>query len=359
MSVTDQILVENDKTLYQSVYRHDEPFGLESAKIIPAFHLQYTTYGKLNEAKDNVVWVFHALTANSEAADWWPGLIGEGKVFNPDQYYIVCANIPGSAYGSLSPLDVNPVTGGKYYHDFPLFTVRDIVHSFQKLRDFLGIEKIKVGIGGSLGGMQLLEWAVEEPDAFESIIPIGTSAKASPWAIALNASQRMAIETDATWKERSDDAGTEGLKVARSIALLSYRDYTTYDITQQGFTDATQHLPIDEKIYRAETYQKYQGEKLANRYNAFSYYFITRTMDAHDVGRDRTSVEKALGRIRAKALVMGITTDILFPPDEQKFLAEHIPGAEVHIIDSLYGHDGFLLEFEKIERLIIPFLNKK
>ena len=345
--------------IHQSVFTYKQPFGLESGKIIPAFHLQYTTYGKLNTAKDNVVWVFHALTANSEAADWWPGLIGEGKLFNPDEHYIVCANIPGSAYGSISPLDVNPATGEKYYHDFPLFTIRDIVHGFRKLRDFLGIEKIALGIGGSLGGMQLLEWAIEEPNAFERIVPIGTSARTSPWAIALNTSQRMAIEADATWKEKKDDAGVDGLKVARSIALLSYRDYNAYDITQQGVSEATQHLPVDEKIYRAETYQKYQGEKLAKRYNAFSYYFITRTMDAHDVGRDRNSVEKALGRIAAKALVMGITTDILFPPEEQKLIAQHIPGAELHIIDSLYGHDGFLLEFEKIERLIISFLNKK
>lgn len=356
--IRDHTLLESDTTLHQSVYTYNEPFALESGKIIPAFHLQYTTYGKLNAAKDNVVWVFHALTANSEAADWWPGLIGKGKIFNPDEHYIVCANIPGSAYGSLSPLDINPSTGEKYYHDFPVFTIRDIVHSFQKLKDFLGIEKIAVGIGGSLGGMQLLEWAIEEPAAFERVVPIGTNAKASPWAIALNASQRMSIEADITWKERKDDAGIEGLKVARSIALLSYRDYTTYDITQQGLTEATKGLPVDEQVYRAETYQKYQGEKLANRYNAFSYYFITRTMDTHDVGRNRGSVEKALGRIAAKALVMGITTDILFPPHEQELMAQHIPGAELHIIDSLFGHDGFLLEFEKIERLIISFLNK-
>ncbi|MDE1192391.1 MAG: homoserine O-acetyltransferase [Arachidicoccus sp.] len=358
MILTKEKAIINNANVQQSVYRHNELFALESGKIIPAFHLQYTTYGKLNAAKDNVVWVFHALTANSEAADWWPGLIGKGKLFDTEKYFVVCANIPGSAYGSISPLDINPVTGEKYYHDFPLFTIRDIVHTFQQLKNYLGIEKIAVGIGGSLGGMQLLEWAIEVPDVFDKIISIGTSAKTSPWAIALNASQRMAIEADSTWKNKSDDAGLNGLKAARSIALLSYRDYNTYELTQQGVTEASASLPIDEQIYRAETYQRYQGEKMVKRFNAFSYYFITKTLDSHDVGRNRGSIEKALNRIRAKALVMGISTDILFPPAEQETIARNIPNAELHIIDSLFGHDGFLLEFEKIEKFIIPFLNK-
>ncbi|ANI90353.1 homoserine O-acetyltransferase [Arachidicoccus ginsenosidimutans] len=345
--------------MHQAIYNHNEEFVLESGEKIPAFRLQYTTYGKLNSAKTNVVWTFHALTANSEAADWWSGIIGEGKVFDPEKYYIICANIPGSAYGSLSPLDINPKTNEKYYHDFPVFSMRDVVRTFQHLRNYLGIEKIAVGIGGSLGGMQLLEWAIEQPDVFEKIIPISTSAKTSPWAAALNASQRMSIEADCTWKEKKDDAGISGLKVARSIALLSYRDYNAYNATQQGFSEQTKDLSIDKKITRAETYQKYQGEKLAKRFNAFSYYFITRTMDTHDVGRGRISVENALGKIAANTLVMGISTDILFPPEEQELIAKHIPDAEVRIINSLYGHDGFLLEFDTIEKIIRDFIFRK
>ncbi|HEY0298001.1 MAG TPA: homoserine O-acetyltransferase [Arachidicoccus sp.] len=344
--------------MQQAIYKHKEEFELESGEKVPSFHLQYTTYGKLNTAKSNVVWAFHALTANSEAADWWPGLIGEGKIFDPEMHYIVCANIPGSAYGSLSPLDINPKTAQKYYHDFPVFTIRDVVHTFQLLKAHLGIEKIAIGIGGSLGGMQLLEWAVEQPEVFEKIIPIGTSAKTSPWAIALNASQRMSIETDATWKEKKDDAGTAGLKVARSIALLSYRDYNAYNATQQGVTEESKNLPIDKKIYRADTYQRYQGEKLVKRFNAFSYYTITKTLDSHDIGRGRISVENALSKISADTLVMGISTDILFPPEEQLLIAKYIANAQVHIIDSLYGHDGFLLEFETIEKIISSFLYK-
>lgn len=345
--------------MHQSIYHHNEEFVLESGEIIPSFHLQYTTYGKLNATKSNVVWVFHALTANSEAADWWPGLIGQGKIFNPEKHFIICVNVPGSCYGSISPLDINAKTNQPYYHEFPIFTLRDIVKTFQHLRQYLQIEKIWIGIGGSLGGMQLLEWAISEPEIFENIIPIGTNAKQSPWGIALNASQRMSIEADATWKEKSDKAGLEGLKVARSIALLSYRDYNAYNTTQQGITEDSRNYSIDKQIYRAETYQKYQGEKLAKRFNAFSYYNLSRTMDSHDVGRGRDSTETALSIIKAKTLVIGIFSDILFPPEEQMFIANNITNAEIHIINSLFGHDGFLLEFDTIEKIIGNFLNKK
>ncbi|MGF7232421.1 homoserine O-acetyltransferase family protein [Arachidicoccus sp.] len=344
--------------MHQNIYHHNEEFVLESGKKIPSFHLQYTTYGKLNANKSNVVWVFHALTANSEASDWWPGLIGKGKIFNPETHFIICANVPGSCYGSLSPLDIS-ATGEPYYHNFPLFTLRDIVKTFQYLKTHLQIEKIWLGIGGSLGGMQLLEWAISEPEIFENIIPIGTNAKQSPWGIALNASQRMAIEADVTWKEKSSAAGLEGLKVARSIALLSYRDYNAYNMTQQGITEDSKSSAIDEQVHRAETYQKYQGEKLAKRFNAFSYYNLSRTMDTHDLGRGRISMESALGRIKAKTLVIGIFSDILFPSEEQMYLANNIANAEVHIINSLFGHDGFLLEFDMIEKIIATFLEKK
>lgn len=343
----------------QLIYQHSEPITLESGVELPGFHLQYTTYGTLNEAKNNVVWVFHALTASSEAADWWPGLIGDNKVFDPKDYFIICANMPGSHYGSSYPLDTDPRTGSPYYHEFPLFTLRDMITTYQHLRAHLGIDKIWLGIGGSMGGMQLLEWAIMEPQRFENIIPIGTNAKHSPWGIALNASQRMAIESDCTWATNSPDAGYNGMKVARSIALLSYRDYTAYHKTQQGFSPDTADKTVDQQLFRAETYQRYQGEKLAKRFNAFSYYALSRSMDSHDVGRNRGSVQQALGLIQARTLIIGIFTDILFPPDEQLFLSEHIKDAEVHIINSMYGHDGFLLEFDAIGKLIARFLTPK
>jgi homoserine O-acetyltransferase/O-succinyltransferase len=336
--------------LSYNIFKSDDPFTLESGHTLQGYHLAYNTYGVLNDARDNVVWIFHALTASSEATEWWPGLVGEGKLFDPENYFIICVNMPGSCYGSIGPLDINPETGTSYYHDFPFFTPRDMILSYQPLRKYLGIEKIKIGIGGSMGGQQLLEWAIEEPGLFEYIFPVGTNAQHSSWGIAFNASQRMSIEADGTWKDKNRKAGMEGMKAARSIALISYRHYDTYH--------ASQYEHQNEKIdnYKSESYQKYQGEKLAKRFNAFSYYFLSKGMDAHNVGRGRTSVEDALQSIEAKTLAIGIATDILFPVIEQQFLALHIPDSKFTAINSLYGHDGFLLEYEQIQHIITQFL---
>lgn len=332
-----------------SIFKSDKSFSLESGATVPGLHLSYTTYGKLDEAKDNVAWIFHALTANSDAAEWWHGLVGEGKLFDPSRYFIICVNVPGSCYGSFGPLDKDPGTGKPYYHDFPFFTIKDMVKAYQQLKDHLGIRKIQIGIGGSMGGQQLLEWAIEEPDLFEFIFPIATNAVHSAWGIAFNESQRLSIECDGTWKEKNDRAGIMGMKVARGIALISYRNYITYNASQ---ADA------EEKIenYKTASYQRYQGEKLAKRFNAYSYYFLSKSMDSHNVGRNRNSIENALQQIKAKTFVIGITTDILFPVTEQKFIADNIPGASYKTIHSNYGHDGFLLEFEQIEKIITDFL---
>jgi homoserine O-acetyltransferase/O-succinyltransferase len=335
--------------LSYNIYKSDQAFSLESGCSLPGFHLAYNTYGLLNKAKNNVVWIFHALTANSDAVEWWPGLVGHGKLFNPEKYFIICVNMPGSCYGSLGPLDKNPLTGEPYYHDFPFFTTRDMIRSYQLLKNYLGIKKIKVGIGGSMGGQQLLEWAIEEPELFEYIVPLATNAYHSAWGIAFNSSQRLSIECDTTWKEKNSKAGIQGMKVARGIALLSYRHYDTYKASHPEDTNA------NIENFKTESYQRYQGEKLARRFNAFSYYFLSKGMDAHNVGRHRESIEAALQLIRAKTLVIGITTDILFPLPEQQFIAANIPDATFTSIDSLYGHDGFLLEFEKIQNLIIHF----
>jgi homoserine O-acetyltransferase len=331
----------------------NNPITLESGKVVPKYHLAYTTYGKLNQQKDNVVWIFHALTANSKPSEWWPGLVGEGKFFDPEKYFIICVNMPGSCYGSTGPLDKNPETGEIYYHDFPFFTPRDMIRSYQPLREFLGIEKIKMGIGGSMGGQQLLEWAIEEPELFENIFPIATNARHSAWGIAFNASQRMSIEADGTWKEKNQQAGMEGMKAARSLALISYRHYETYHASQ------SEHHSDKIENYKSESYQKYQGEKLGKRFNAFSYYFLSKGMDSHNVGRGRGSIENALQRIKANTTAIGITTDILFPVNEQEFIAENVRGASFYSINSLYGHDGFLLEYEQIENIIKEGLEKE
>jgi len=344
------------------LFQFDQPVMLESGAVLPRHHLMYTTHGVLNAAGDNVVWIFHALTANSDPGEWWPGLVGKGKLFDPAEYFIVCVNMPGSCYGSIGPLSINPHNKQPYYHDFPFFTTRDMIKAYQPLKRRLGINKIHVGIGGSMGGQQLLEWAIEEPELFEYIIPIATNAQHSPWGIAFNTAQRMAIEADHSWEQRSQQAGAEGMRAARAMALLSYRHYNTYLTLQarrEGFL--SESLTVQDAYgksssHSAASYQRYQGEKLVRRFSAFSYYMLSLSMDSHDVSRNRDSVEKALQRIRAKTLVIGIESDILFPLPEQQLLASSIPGARFRIIASLYGHDGFLLEFEQIEKQVRSLL---
>ena len=334
------------------IFQYNNPFTLESGDVVQGYHLAYTTSGTLNNKKDNAVWIFHALTANSDASEWWPGLVGEGKLFDPSEYFIVCVNMPGSCYGSTGPLEIDPRTGKPYYHTFPFFTVRDMIRSYKPLKEFLGIEKILIGIGGSMGGQQLLEWAIEEPEMFRYIFPIATNAQHSPWAIAFNASQRFCIEADTTWKLSEPEAGLEGMKTARSVALLSYRSYDTYKLGQAESNN--------EKItqFNSESYQRYQGEKLATRFNAFSYHTLSKSMDSHNVGRDRGSVIEALNRIKAKTLSIGIKSDLLFPVEEQEYLAAHIEGARFRLRVSYYGHDGVLLEYEQIQKHIIDFIRK-
>ena len=334
----------------QKTFVYRNTFELESGIVLPGFQLAFTTTGELNAERTNVFWVFHALTANSNVIEWWPQLMGYNKIIDPQKYFVICVNMPGSCYGSIGPISIDSSVES-YFHKFPFFTTRDMANTYKLLKDDLGIKKIAIGMGGSMGGQQLLEWAIIEPQLFEVIIPIATNAKHSPWGIAFNASQRMAIVQDNTWKNKEATAGLQGMKVARSIALLSYRHYDTYHNSQTD-DDA-------DKIskYKSEAYQQYQGEKLANRFNAFSYYFLSQSMDAHNVGRKRGSVENALKKITAKTLVIGITTDILFPVQEQIFLFENISNAKIELIESPYGHDGFLTEGEKINDLILNFIN--
>lgn len=340
-----------------SIFKYEQLFTLESGVTLPGYHLAYTTHGKLNAAKDNVVWIFHALTANSNPLEWWPGLVGDGKFINPAKYFIICVNKPGSPYGSVSPLSVNPQTHQPYYHDFPVCTIRDMARMYQNLKNHLGINKIFLALGGSTGGMQLLEWAIEEPELFEYIVPIATSAALSPWGVGFNASQRMAIEADSSWLERRPDAGQKGLAAARSIALLSYRHYNGYGITQprdKAFMELTPGV-----TYASDNYQRYQGMKLVNRFNAVCYYRLTQSMDSHDVGLNRGGVEKALKQIKAKTLVIGIKSDVLYPISEQEYLQKNIPGAQLLSIASDFGHDGFLLEYEKIESALVEFISDR
>lgn len=331
--------------LNNHIFKYESPFQLENGEWLPEFELAYTTYGVLNDDKSNVVWVCHAFTGNANPSDWWSGLIGEKRMFNPRCHFVICVNIIGSHYGSTNPLSINPLSGEAYFHDFPFISIRDIVNSFIHLRNHLGLEKIAYLLGGSLGGQHAVEWAIMETKLVEKLILFSTNAVHSPWGIAFNESQRMAIANDPTWEQNNAKAGSEGMKVARAIALLSYRNYETYNRTQSR--DEGQ---ID--FFRANTYQNYQGEKIQRRFNAFSYWILSKMFDSHDVGRNRGGLKNALGLINSKTLVIGITSDILFPPVEQAKMAHLIPNAVFKEIDSTYGHDGFLIEFEAMAKAI-------
>ncbi len=327
----------------------DHPFLTEAGSRLPELEINYHHYGRLSPQLDNVIWVCHALTANSDVAAWWPGMFGPGRPLDPERYFIVCANVLGGCYGTTGPLSKNPETGRSYFHDFPKLTIRDLVAAQELLRQHLGIDRIRLLLGGSMGGHQALEWAISHPDRAEKLALIATNARHSPWGIAFNESQRMAIAADPGWAENKADAGKSGLKAARAIALLSYRNYEAYEQSQSEAEDRPAGL------YRAAAYQQYQGEKLAARFNAFSYWRLSEAMDSHDVSRGRGSVQSALSRVSAQTIVLGIAGDVLFPPQEQRLLATGIPGADLHIFSSPYGHDGFLVETETIARRLSLF----
>ena len=330
-------------------YIHQKRFQLESGLSLPQLEVAYHTYGTLNEDKSNVVWVCHALTANSNVFEWWKGLFGENDLFNPKDYFIVCANNLGSCYGTTGPFSINPDTKQPWFGYFPQTTIRDLANTLNVLRQHLGIKKIHTLIGGSQGGQIAQEWILQEPELAENLILIATNAQHSPWGIAFNESQRLAIKADRTYFSNTPEGGEKGLQAARSIALLSYRNYNTYRATQ---TDVTSKIGN----HASASYQRYQGEKLVKRFNAYSYVRLSEAMDSHNVARNRSfGVEEVLNTIQAKTLVIGVSSDILFPVQEQKLVAKFIPKSIYQEIDSLYGHDGFLLETEQLTKHIREF----
>lgn len=312
-----------------------QPVNTEAGDTLHNIRVAYHTYGTLNPARDNVVWVLHALTGTSDAAQWWPEIVGEGKPIDPRKHFIICANMIGSCYGTTfeSASESQPLP----HHQTPvrtLLTTRDVVNVFSQLADELGIGTIELLIGGSMGGQQVLEWCIQQPHRINTAITIAANAQHSPWGIAFNAAQRMAIES-----------GPGGLAVARAIGMISYRTHTDFTHKQ---TDA------DEKLtdYAAESYQRYQGQKLVDRFNAQSYHTLTRIMDSHNVGRGRGGVRTALASIRARTIVVGIDTDILFPIQEQELISFHVPGSEFLVMQSTVGHDAFLADQQQLAHLL-------
>lgn len=326
---------------------------LECGEMLKNVNVRYTVFGDLKSNPSKIIWVCHAFTANSDPVDWWPHVVGEGFIFDPNKTPVVCVNILGSCYGTTGPMSINPDTGKPYLLSFPLITFRDIAEVNQRVKERLEIKKIWILTGGSIGAFQAMEWEYMYPGTTENAILIATTAKSSPWVIAFSQSQRLALLADQSFKQQVVDGGSEGLKAARSIALLSYRGRSSYNLTQQ---DNSEDL-LDG--FRAKTYQTYQGEKLVKRFDAYTYYTLLGALDSHNMGRKRGGLEKALGQIKAKTLVVGIDSDILFPVEEQKQLAALIPNATYAEIHSSFCHDGFLIEHEQLTKIIREFLVRK
>lgn len=333
------------------IYKTNTPFTFESGKTLPSIDLAYHTSPFPYSEDKKVIWICHALTADSDVESWWPGLVGPGKLLDTEKYFIVCVNMLGSCYGSTGPSSIDPHTGKPYLLDFPRVTVRDIVKGLNLVREHLGIAKIDLLIGSSIGGFQALEWSIMHPDIFRNSLYIATLSRVRPWLSAFEESQRMALEADPTFRLCEGlDGGRKGLECARTIAMLSYRCEKAYDMKQWEESDDVMFPD------RACSYQRYQGAKLANRFDAYSYWCLSYSVDSENVGRDRGGEGAALSQIKAKATVVSIDTDLIFPPEEMKKMAEMIPGAEYYMIKSDFAHDGFLLENEQLGQIIAPLM---
>jgi homoserine O-acetyltransferase len=351
---------------------------LESGQRLGPITLAYETYGRLDESKGNVVMVFHALSGNSHAAGvyspddekpgWWDNMVGPGRGIDTDKYFVICSNIIGSCYGSTGPGSTDPKTGKPYGLDFPLFTVGDVVKAQKRLLDHLGIRRILCGVGGSIGGMQALEWAVRYPDSIQSAIPIASTCRRSALSIGLSEAQRQAIMADPNWN-RGDYYGREhpnkGLALARIIGHITY---LSEDSMERKFGRRLQEnsaFGFDFSTdFQVESYLHYQGQKFVERFDANSYLYITKAMDYFDLAEQHGggSLVQAFSRASAKFLVVSFSSDWLYPTAQSREMvkAMKLAGRDVSFceLETDFGHDSFLLAHEQLTRLISGFLRR-
>jgi homoserine O-acetyltransferase/O-succinyltransferase len=351
-----------------------DPLITEHGERLDHAEIAYETWGRLNPRRDNAILVIHALTGDAHAAShhkddvpgWFEGMIGPGRVLDTDRFYVICTNLLGGCSGSTGPRSINPQTGRRYNLSFPILTVRDLVRAQKRLLDKLRISKLHAVVGGSLGGMQALEWAIMYPERVERIIPIASSARFSPQGIAYNEVQRRAILMDPNFNngDYEDENGPEqGLAVARMLGMITYQSDDLMTARFGRSTDAKYHAwPEFQNRYDIEGYLHYQGDKLVNRFDANSYLYLTRAMDSQDIGWKRDGYENALQHIEAPTLGIGISSDILFPASYTIDFVERLQQlgrhAEYREIETIDGHDAFLKDFDRLDNLVRDFIHE-
>jgi homoserine O-acetyltransferase/O-succinyltransferase len=344
-----------------------EPLVLESGAVLPQVAVAYEAYGELDASGRNAVLVCHALTGSAHAAGrheahdvpgWWDPLIGPGKALDTRRYYVVCSNVLGGCYGTTGPTSLGPASGRPYGPDFPRFTIRDMVSVQRLLQRELGVRSWRAVIGGSMGGMQALEWAVTYPDDVQGLVAIGIGARHSAWAIGLNEVARRAIMADPGYQDGRyglDRQPEAGLGLARAIAMLSYRSFDSLE-AKFGRERRVEDDDALSSSFEIASYLAYQGVKLVRRFDANTYIGLTRAMDEHDLAAGRGRLETVLAGVRAKALVMSIQSDVLYPEVEQRRLVEGLANARFERLLSPHGHDGFLIEFTQLAAHLRRFL---
>ncbi|MEX1010815.1 MAG: homoserine O-acetyltransferase [Balneolaceae bacterium] len=336
-----------------TITKLEKPFVTEAGHTFYQADAAYKTWGRLNEKRDNAILICHALTGHAAADEWFPGIIGDRALCDPEQYFVICINVPGSCYGSVGPLSTNPANGQPYRSDFPNLTIRDLVSFQQLLLDQLDVEGIELVIGGSMGGMQALEFALMDKRV-RAAIPMAMGMAHTAWAIGISHVQRQAITGDPQWNGGNyppEQPPGKGLATARMMAMISYRSPADY---QHKFGREKQH---GLEIFQVESYLSYQGDKLVDRFDANTYITLTKAMDTHDVSRGRGTFSEVLGDLEIPVLVIGVDTDFLYPTQDQKELAGFLQNGTYAEIESIHGHDAFLIEFEQLNRITTEFIS--
>lgn len=351
-----------------------EPFLLENGAKLGPVTVRYETYGTLNKEKTNAVLLLHAFSGDAHAAGfhahndkapgWWDSMVGPGKAFDTDKYFVICSNVIGGCMGSTGPGSPDPQTGQRYGLSFPFITIRDMVNAQRRLVEHLGIDRLLAVAGGSMGGMQALDWAVANPDMVESAIVMAATARLSAQAIAFNAVGRNAIMSDARFL-RGEYYGIDvphgGLSIARMIGHITY---LSEEGMHQKFGRRMQEQENQRNLadqFQVESYLEHQGNKFVDRFDANSYIYLTKAMDYFDLGQTYGSLEQAFARSSARFLVLSFSSDWLFPPHQSRELVQAMvkSGRETSYmeIDSPYGHDSFLLETTRLEKAVGSFLS--